>query len=238
MTSFTAPGHALPPDAALPPRQELLVSLYSLTLPDNSVIDLAADNTGQPQIGFAGRLWISHPVRMTGLNWRAGLRVMRPVLHLSAAHDGLRLAAAADLLRGAHLTRLTTWHSELDAPVGTGGGACFAPDLWLVDRIARFDTDHLRLDLAPRVSLSGRRLPARVMLRDLCQHRYRRYDPATSQFDYTGVTCPYVGLASFDSSGQPVTDPAQDSCSLRLETGCKKRFTTELPFFGFPGLSR
>ena len=238
MPSSFGPGRPLPPDAALPPRQDLLVSLYSLTLVDAAVIDLAAETTGQPEVGFGGRTWTSHPVQLTGLNWRSGLQAMRPVLQLSAGDDRLRRAAASDLLRGARLTRLTTWHTELDPPVGTGGGACFAPDLWLVDRIAWFDTDHLRLDLTARVSLAGRQLPARVMLRDLCQHHYRRYDPVAARFDYTGVTCPYVGSASFDATGRPVSDPADDRCSLRLETGCKKRFTAELPFFGFPGLSQ
>ena len=225
-------------DAALPPRQDLLLALYHLTLPDGTDIRLAAQLTGTSHIGFAGQTYTSHPARLTALNWRPGLRVMRPVLHLSAAHDQLRQAAAADLLRGARLSRLQTWHTECDPPVGTGGGACFAPDLWQVDRVALLDQDQLKLDLAPLVSLNKRQLPARVMLRDLCQHRYRRYDAAAGRFDYTGVTCPYVGSASFDQSGQPVTDPANDSCSLRLETGCKKRFLAELPYFGFPGLSQ
>ena len=77
-----------------------------------------------------------------------------------------------------------------------------------------------------------------------CTHRYRLWRPNDllpegGQFDYSCAECPYTGNNYFLKDGSTTTSPADDACGKRL-SDCKKRFgeTAELPFGGFPGISR
>ena len=52
-------------------------------------------------------------------------------------------------------------------------------------------------------------------------------------FDYSAATCPYRFGQYFDEAGKSTNDPAADACSRRLHSGCRKRFSRNLPFLGF-----
>ncbi|MGC6411279.1 MAG: hypothetical protein ACON4F_00450 [Candidatus Puniceispirillaceae bacterium] len=141
-----------------------------------------------------------------------------------------------DQIRFSTLTRFLSFASELDSPHGTGGGSCFAPESWQVAQIAELDEAQMILELVPTLDLDRRVLPARRIMRDLCQHQYRRWDAANGAFDYEGVSCPYRGTDYFNAKGAEVQSAAEDSCSQQLASGCKKRFNGVLPFLGFPGV--
>ena len=88
------------------------------------------------------------------------------------------------------------------------------------------------------ITLEGLYLPARLVLRDHCQHSYRRWDATENEFDYSKATCPYTGTDKFTAAGEQTQTASRDQCSRRLMTGCRKRFAGELPFLGFPGVAR
>jgi len=159
-----------------------------------------------------------------------------PLLIIASAPSQLSRMAFSDRLRGQYLTRKLTFDTELDPPHGTGSGAHFEAESWQIDRVMRLDGTSLQLKLVPPVYLEEKQLPYRVLLRDICQHSYRRWDAGKAAFDYQGISCPYTGNEYFNEQGNRVSDPAADACSLRLTTGCKKRFSGALPYFGFPGL--
>ena len=214
-----------------------LVTLFTLDTGSATLRLLAGPATGG-QVGFSGNRYASFPLAAKGFAWSAEGPPAHPQIELSNLAGLFDGSALEDTLRGRSLRRIITLADQLDPPHGTGGGACFPPERWIVERVARLDQRVLRLDLAAEASLENRRFPERVMLRDMCQHRYRRWDSARQRFDYSAATCPYVGQLHFTAEGTPTARPAEDVCSLSLKSGCRKRFSGVLPFVGFPGLTR
>jgi lambda family phage minor tail protein L len=211
-----------------------LVHLYALTLPSGR--QLRFTNDADIPVSFGGETYQILSVSASGFAWNDRGVPARPSLTL--VNDNGLFTPQLDNpdLIGQRLVRLVTFAEECDAPLGSGGGSSFAPECWKIDRLARLDADEAVFDLVPEADLEQKSLPPRVMLRDLCQHRYRVWDESLQRFDYSNVTCPYVGTRTFDGSGNPVTNGADDVCSLNLDTGCKKRFSDVLPFLGFPGI--
>mgnify|MGYP001166095798 CR=1 FL=1 len=218
--------------------QEALIELYALQLRDGQIFRMVSDSDFTGIIGFANAPFRASPIKANGFRWQTPGPVVRPSLDIQNPEDALVSAAHSGRIELATLQRITTFASELDAPHGEGGGSCFMPEDWPVNRYTRLDDTRLQIELAAVAGFEGKYLPARVMFSDFCQHRYRRYDAQTGRFDYRGSSCPYTDSRYFLNDGTPTGDPAQDSCSLRLNSGCKKRFAAALPFLGFPGLRR
>lgn len=195
--------------------------------------DMAADG-----VTFAGNRFQAYPVQVQGFVWSVDGPPVRPSLELANLSGLFSAAVEADVLRGAGVRRILTLASELAPPEGENGGACFPPEEWVIDRVARLDRQIVRLELTALASLEGQYFPPRVMLRDICQHRYRRWDHRKNAFDYEDVTCPYTGRHYFTAEGSPTSKPAEDVCGLRLDSGCAKRFAGIKPFLGFPGITR
>ncbi|MGC6453397.1 MAG: phage minor tail protein L [Candidatus Puniceispirillaceae bacterium] len=214
-----------------------LVTLFTIDM-GPSMLRLLAGQAGGGAVGFGGETYAAFPLAAKGFAWTADGPPAHPQIELSNLSRLFDGAVADDGLRGRMVRRIITLADQLDPPHGAGGGACFPSERWIIEQVVRLDRQVLRLELAAEASLENRRFPERVMLRDLCQHRYRRWDAARRSFDYEAATCPYVGDRFFTAEGTPTADPAKDSCALSLESGCKKRFSGALPFVGFPGLTR
>ena len=214
--------------------QMTVIELFDVSFADGSVLRFTPSHP--VSVGFASNRYHALPITAKGFKWSGLGASPRPVLEVSN-HAGLFSSQLdhPDLI-GCPVIRTLTFLDECDAPLGDGSGASFTPERWIIERITRLDADIVNMELASAADLDQMMLPARVMLADLCQHRYRKWDQASQSFDYTKATCPYTGTASYDANGQNVTQPIKDQCSLRLGTGCKKRFTGALPFLGFPGL--
>ena len=212
-----------------------LVTLFSIDLGGETLRCLGGQVAGG-QVGFGGAVYAAIPIAAKGFAWSAEGPPAHPQIELSNLTRLFDGPVAADRLRGLTVRRILTLADQLDPPHGGGGGGCFPPEQWVIERVARLDDRTLRLELAAEASLEKRRFPERVMLRDMCQHRYRRWDPARNNFDYAEATCPYVGGRYFDEEGRRVAEPARDQCSLRLGSGCRRRFDGPLPFIGFPGI--
>ena len=210
-----------------------IVRLYEMTMKGRAPVRFTPD---APQgLSFGGKRYDAFAGSVSGLVYEPSGVGQQPQVRLSNAnglyYDDLFLGR----IQGQQFTRIVTFSEECDAPIGNGGGSSFTPETWKIDRIHSVDAYEAVLDLVPEADIHKASLPMRVMLRDLCQHRYRIWDEAKKSFDYEGVTCPYVGQASFDDEGN-VAAAAHDECSLKLESGCKKRFSGTLPFLGFPGI--
>lgn len=211
-----------------------LVHLYTLHMPIGTKLRFTSDS--DKPISFGGKSYNVLPISVDGFAWNDRGAPTRPSLSIANTNGLFTGQLDHPDLIGQRVVRIVTFLDECDAPAGQGGGASFSPECWKVDRLARLDADTAIFDLVPEADLEQKSLPSRVMLRDLCQHRYRVWDKKLNRFDYSAATCPYVGTTSFDQSGKAVTDHALDSCSLELSSGCKKRFTGVLPFLGFPGI--
>ena len=222
-------------DRAIILDQPGLVDLYRLSLSEGDEIRFVNDSRSDGHVSFNGETYNCVPITASGFVWGPLSHRNLPRLTLPTTAGNFQLSENSDKLIGAICKRIITLQTELDAPVGTGGGSCFAPESWEVLRIIRMDSYTAELELGPPALLLGSHLPNHQILRDICQHRYRIWDSEAGKFDYSLATCPYQSDSYFDDAGKSTNDPAADSCSRHLHSGCRKRFTSSLPFFGFPG---
>lgn len=162
-----------------------------------------------------------------------------PTLQISNVNN-LLTAVVVELkdLVGSKLTRIRTFEQYLDTGSNPDPDAMFTPDVYQVEQKTRHNRIFIEWKLSSILDQSGRQIPARTMLRDVCTQTYRIYRPATDTFDYTNATCPYVGTQYFDEKDLIVPKP-DDKCSKRL-SGCKLRFgqNGQLPTRAFPGISK
>ena len=214
-----------------------LVTLFTIDTGD-AVLRLLGGRASGGQVAFGGQGYAAFPVAAKGFAWSAEGPPAHPQIELSNLARLFDGAVTGDRLRGRSVRRILTLADQLDPPHGKGGASCFPPEQWVIERVVRLDNRVLRLELAAEASLENRRFPERVMLRDMCQHRYRRWDSEAGRFDYSRATCPYTAARGFTATGAATLSPEEDVCSLRLSTGCRVRFSGTLPFVGFPGLAR
>jgi lambda family phage minor tail protein L len=159
---------------------------------------------------------------------------------ITVANISLTFAAAIeslDDLVGATLTRRRTFKKYLDDEPGADTDAQFPVDIYIIDRKSVHNKFIITWELASYLDLTGKKIPARQIIRDTCTHRYRVY--VDGSFVYTNVTCPYTDATYFESDGTPTIDPAEDVCGRRI-SDCKLRFgdNEELPTRAFVGVSR
>lgn len=142
-----------------------------------------------------------------------------------------------DLL-GCDLRRVRTFRRFLDGQEEADPTAYFGPDIFRVERKTNENAEFIEWELSAAIDQEGKMLPGRLVLRDICLWRYRRYVPATNSFDYSQAQCPYTGNVYYDAAGN-VTTIDKDQCGRRL-SHCRQRFgtATPLPFGGFPSASR
>lgn len=141
-------------------------------------------------------------------------------------------------LIGCPITRIRTFSKFLDGQPQADPNAFFGPDMFRVDRVVNANAIFVEWELSASLDNQGAMIPKRMVIRDTCTWRYRRWNPATGAFDYSNVQCPYTG-ALMNASDLPETDPTKDACS-RTVNGCKIRFGagSPLPYGGFPGVAR
>jgi lambda family phage minor tail protein L len=250
MSDITEEAQNLSPDT--------LIELFELDASaiGGSVYHFTSDNVdGQSQISFGGTVYTAVPIEAEGFEWNG--QGAPPIPKLRTGNVNRVLQAATRTLNGligAQVTRTRTFRKFLDDGSASDSTQVFNRDFYRVERMANRTASVVEFELAAAVDQEGRTLPGRVALRDYCDFIYRRYDPDTGTFDYSRATCPYVGSADtgddsryFDENGVETSNPAEDRCSKKLETGCKPRFDQNraegfqkgvLPFRGFPGMQQ
>jgi lambda family phage minor tail protein L len=142
-----------------------------------------------------------------------------------------------DLL-GCDFRRVRTFRRFLDGQPAADPAAYFGPDIFRVERKTNENAEFIEWELSAAIDQEGKQLPGRLVLRDICLWRYRRYDAASGGFDYSNAQCPYAGAIYYDESGNETTID-KDRCGRRL-SHCRQRFGARavLPYGGFPSASR
>jgi lambda family phage minor tail protein L len=203
-----------------------------------SVID---GSTVPRALSFDGIQYTPYPIEAEGFEWRGKGPAPRPRVRVSnIGNVAGSLIVGYDDLVGAKVTRLRTFARFLDGFPNADPTSFIEPDVWFIERKVTHNPVQIEWELSSILDQQGRRLPGRQCMREVCTRAYRVWNPATLAFDYTGVTCPYVGTSYWTEDGVP-TDAPNDRCGQRL-TDCKLRGDvsgwTSLPTWAFPGLAR
>jgi lambda family phage minor tail protein L len=216
------------------------IFLYELDLTEFGlgVIRLAPGTAGSVAVGFGGETYSPHPVKADGFEMSTVGSLPRPNFAVANLDNSFTaLVDANDDLQGGVLTRIRTYDRYLDSGAEPDGDKHLPLEIFLLSQKTVHTEEQIEWACAALMDQEGVELPGRVINRDYCDHPYRRW--TGSGFDYTNVTCPYVGTDYFDEDGNPTT-AAFDKASKRLKTCCMPRFGANgvLPTRAFPGVSR
>ncbi len=141
-------------------------------------------------------------------------------------------------LIGATLIRILTLRRFLDDGATPDANAYITRDSFVVSQKTSHNALAIVFKLASRMDQEGVQLPRRQILRNVCGHTYRFWNPAIGALDYSLASCPYSGAGFWDLNLTP-TGPQQDACAKTL-TACRLRFPNEqpLPARLFPGVGK
>lgn len=229
---------------------ETIISLYQLDLTvlgEPSVIYFTKEMhnvTGTGYVSFMGRQYTSFDVEVSGFEWSGMGPMPQPTVSLSNVNlfmSGLILQYS-DLI-GATLSRLRTFARYLDdGSDASAASTSYMLDVFVVTQKTMHNKKQVEFRLSSALDQTGRELPNRLVLRDICGFRYRNWNPAlgggAGGFDYSKAVCPYTGGSSYDANGNSTTGP-NDRCSKHFATGCKPRFGAgPYPMGAYPGVAR
>lgn len=191
-------------------------------------------------VKWGGQEYTYAPVSLTGVERSVNgdppvPKVMLPNVNKFAS----ALVVQYDDLVGAQITRYKTLKSFLDGEPLADTEAFSTKDLYTIEQKLNINKMFAEFAVRPLYALDGKMLPGRVCLKDICTHRYRLWNAETGTFNYAKATCPFANPLYFKRDGTPTTDASLDVCGKSLND-CTLRFgeTAELPFRGFPGMSR
>jgi lambda family phage minor tail protein L len=190
-------------------------------------------------ISWGGQEYSPLPMEASGFEMTTRGTLPTPSITIS------NLFGAANLLIddyqglvGALLSRILTMRRFLDDGSSPDGNAWITWDKFVVAQKTSHNAMAMVFKLAARWDAEGTQLPRRQILRDICSHTYRFYDPNIGAFNYSKATCPYTG-GNFIDPNNNWTSADKDQCSRNL-TGCRMRFGTfdPLPARLFPGVGK
>lgn len=190
-------------------------------------------------VRWRGQPYISAPIKAEGFERNGKGPFPTPTLSCEAIDLVVASVIAFDDLRGGRVIRWRTFRKYLDGMPAANPNVFFPLDIYRIDRKSRHNTGEgiIEWQLSSDIDQQGKKIPGRVMTRDFCPWRYRRWTGAG--FDYGEVECRYNGTRYFLANGAATANPSQDACGKKL-SDCKKRFGdgATLPFGGFPGIGR
>ena len=188
-------------------------------------------------VSFGGITYSPLPLRMEGLE-KVGRGPVPRITLVIPDIDSLMttLMVSYKNLLGCPITRKQVFTNNLDNGPDADSSDFFGPDIYYVDRVARHAPGvEVALELASPLDIQGTALPARQVIRDVCDLTYRVWNGAT--FDYG--SCPYAGSSFWDVANNVTATASADRCSKSLR-GCRLRYgtTVPLPMAAFPGVGR
>jgi lambda family phage minor tail protein L len=208
------------------------------TILGGEVYRFTSSSKSSSAVKFGNNIYTPIDVDADGWEWNGSGQAPTPKLRIGNTTKLLTgLVNQYQDLLGATVTRIRTWARYLSDGNSPDSTSIFPRDVYRIERKATENKFFVEFELANAIDQSGKQLNARQILRDICTHRYRSWDPVTLQFIYTNVTCPYHGGASFNAQGVPCPT-SQDMCG-KLLSDCVARFgNNELPTRAFPGVAR
>lgn len=218
-----------------------LVSLFQLdtTIVGGPVYHFTTETRAGNQISFGGVTFTALPIQITGMEISGQGAIQTPTL--SIANTGPLLQEIVNTwgdLEGSRLVRWRTFARFLDGGADPDGSAFYGPDTYLIDRKSSDTPEQIQWELSALVDKQGLYL-GRTIIRDICMWRYRVYNTATGNFDYSKAQCPYAANRFYDENNVQVTNAADDKPARNIEC-CRVRFggRNPMPFGGFPGIVR
>lgn len=193
-------------------------------------------------ITWGGQEYAPLPMDASGFEMTTRGAIPQPNVTISNLFGaGNLLLDAYKGLIGATLTRLLTLRRFLDDGATPDPNAYITRDAFVVSQKTSHNALAIVFKLASQMDQEGVQLPRRQILRDICSHNYRIWDPffnaGVGRFDYSLATCPYTGSAFYDVNNSPV-GPSLDVCQKTLRA-CRLRFgETVLPARFFPGVGK
>ena len=194
---------------------------------------------GREAIKFGGETYAPHPLRGEGFELNGAGALPRPTFTVANLDNSFTaLVEQNDDLHGGLLRRIRTYSRYLDSGAEPDKDSHLPIDVYVLSQKTAHSQDEIAWQCAALMDQEGVELPGRQIVRDYCSHEVRRWNAATQAFDYTNVTCPYVGPPK-DENGNPCAAP-DEVFSKRLATCCQARFgaTAVLPTRAFPGVAR
>lgn len=191
---------------------------------------------------FGGVTYTPVDVKFEGFEVNGGGALPTPKMTVSNTDNVISdIATAYGDLLGCNVARVRTFRRYLDGQIDADPGKFMGPDIFKVEQKTSDTETMLEWELSAAIDQEGKKLPGRLVLRDVCPWRYRYLDTVTGQFvvSTTERACPYAGDAMFDRLDKATSDPTKDQCSQTL-AGCQARFGRDqaLPFGGFLGVAR
>lgn len=189
-------------------------------------------------VQFGGNIYQSLSIKADGFEYNGTGTAPRPTLTLFAKDLAfLSLVVNSRDLVGCPVRRLRTYRKYLDDGTSPNPTAHYPEDNFRIERKSKQLRKELTFELSSPLDQQGKKIPAKQVLRDTCQNRFRYW--ANGQWNYDGVTCPYAGEAMYDQKGQPTSDPLKAKCGKR-GSDCEAHFGVGavLPMFAFPGVGR
>lgn len=188
-------------------------------------------------VEFQGVTYFPLDIEAKGFETKGDGQLPRPKLTLNSQETTIHTAVNTyDDLIGCVIYRKKTYSKYLDGEPLANANAEFPIDIYTIERKVAHNQERITFELSAYMDYQGRKIPARMAIRDTCTHRYRIFTGGS--FDYTNATCPYDGTDYFTREGLTTTS-GNDVCGRRL-SDCKLRFgaTAELPTRAFPGVGR
>ncbi|WP_346099923.1 phage minor tail protein L [Pseudomonas veronii] len=207
---------------------------FELVLSDQTLYFHDGTNEISGSVVWQGQIYTPWPLKGTDFATPSQGSPARPKLQVGNFGGSISaLCREYEDLLWAKLRRRRTLVKYLDAVNFIGGNPTANPaeeypvETWFVTRKVNETPASIEFDLGSPLDLQGVKLPRRQVVAGTCLWAYRSGE------------CGYAGGPVATYANLPTTDPAQDQCS-RSMTGCKLRFgeKNELPFGGFPGISR
>lgn len=222
------------------------VKLYILdttNIGGDTIFRFTHSSNDSGHVNYDGHQYVAIDMVATGFSWDSQGAFPRPRIQVSNI-NGLLSTAVIELgdLVGANFTRIVTFKQFLDDGDNPDVGEIFPPDYYQIEQKTQHNRKFIEWSLSPIIDQTGRQIPGRIMLQDICSFVYRAYDAETDSFITTNATCPYGTVdpgPDYFNENDGSTTKANDQCSKRL-SGCKKRYGNHgvLPFGGFPGIQR
>jgi lambda family phage minor tail protein L len=190
-------------------------------------------------ISFGGIPYNAIDMEATGFLWDGKGAFPTPTLKISNVGNLLTatMIEMKDFI-GATVTRIRTFEKYLDDGSEPDPDQHHPLEVYTVEQKSKHNKVFVEWRLSSALDQSGRQLPGRTILRDVCQRTYRIWNPQTQSFDYSNATCPYSAARYYSRTDKP-SNQAQDDCARRL-TSCKNRFGANavLPAYFFPGVGK
>lgn len=189
-------------------------------------------------IFWGGQQYAPLPMEATGFETTTRGAIPQPNVTISNLFGaGNLLLDTYNGLIGATLIRILTLRRFLDDGATPDPGAYISRDVFVVAQKTSHNALLIVFKLASRIDQEGTQLPRRQILRDVCTHTYRFWNPVTGAFDYSMASCPYTGGGNWDVNNTP-TGPSGDVCQRTL-AACRLRFgDSPLPARFFPGVGK